>query len=229
MSMPKQHDRTVEFELMDDFYSLNTVSSTGLWTSINDGATGTLALSSTPGAGGWVNIPSAAADNDYQVLATNLKLFKFAASKPLAFEARVTLTEANTSAANFIVGLSSITTTGVMAADGGGVAATFDGAVFYKADGGTAIKFITSAATAQVTNSSVSTFTSAATYRLGFVFSPADGTTGQIIPYVNGVAGTPHNIALASLGLMYPIVGVKAGSASAETLTVDYLRVTAFR
>jgi len=227
--MPNISDPQLYVVVDDDFLSLNTAATNGLWASVNDGATGTLALSTSLGAGGWINIPSAGADNDYQLLASASKPFKFASRKPLFFDCSITLTEAATNVANWVVGLSSVTTSGFLANDGAGPPGTYDGAVFFKVDGTMTVQFETSAATSQVTNASVATFTSAATYRLGFHFNPNDGTTGIITPYVNGVAYAPHSIALASLGLMNAIVGVKAGSASAETLSVDYFRCYAVR
>jgi len=208
----------------DDFLNLNTAATNGLWSSVNDGATGTLGLSTSLGAGGWINIPSAGADNDYQLLATASKPFKFAAGKPLFLDCSLVLTEGATNVANWVMGLSSITTTGILASDGGGVAGTFDGALFYKVDSTMSIKFTTSASSTQTT-ATLATFVSGTTYRLGLQFDPNDGTTGIVTPYINGVAYTPQTIALSGLGLMHAVVGVKAGSTTAETLSVDYLRV----
>lgn len=226
--MPDILDRSLYVEVHDDFTALNTAATNGQWGAVSDGATGTLALN-TGTVGGWINIPSAGADNDYHILALNAKVFKFAASKPLWFDCSLTLTEAATNAANWVCGLSTITTSGFLAADGGGPPGTYDGAVFFKVDGTMSIQFETSAATAQVTNATVATFTSATNYRLSFHFDPGDGTTGYITPFVNGVAYAQHKIALASLGAMFLIFGVKAGSSSAETLNVDYIRCAARR
>lgn len=227
---PKHFDRDVQHELMDEFYFLDTAK----WASVDDGATGTNTANDV--AGGEVSILSAASDNDYHVMASTKKAFKFAADKPLWFEARFSLTEANTNAANWIMGLCSITTTGVLAADGGGVPSTFDGALFYKVDGTMSIKFASSAATVQNKDNVIATFTSGVVYRVGFHFDPGDGTNGRIYPWVYNETtkvlvnsnkssqdlATP--IALSGLGAMYLLYGVKAGSASAETLKIDYIR-----
>ena len=50
------------FQLFDDFFDINTTR----WVAVTDGATGTLASATLPG--GWINIPSAGADNDYHLL-----------------------------------------------------------------------------------------------------------------------------------------------------------------
>ena len=232
--MPFPIDKNSYHELYDDFQKLDTVASTGLWQSVNDGATGTLALVAAT-VDGRINIPTAAAANDYQLLATQQKIFKFAANKPLWFEATVQCTEANTNNANWAVGLSSITTTGFMTDTNGGLPATWDGAVWYKTGGALALGFASSAAssavtkvTPNVTPNDTATYASATDYTLGFHFDPNDGTTGYITPYYNGkpcltTGGVIYRqpIALSGLGTMYPILTMKAGSTSAETLQVD--------
>ena len=231
-------DPTLHQQVWDDFHKLDTVASTGLWQSVNDGATGTLALVAAT-VNGRINIPTAAALNDYQLLATQQKVFKFAANKPLWFECLLQCTEANTNNANLVVGLSSITTTGFMTDSNGGLPATWDGAVWYKTGGALVLGFASSAAstattkaTPTVTPNDTATYASATDYRLGFHFDPNDGVTGYITPFYNGkpcltTGGVVYRqpITLSGLGTMYPILGVKAGSASAETLQVDYVRV----
>ena len=226
--MPIEVDPRVHISLFDDFFSLNTAAGSGLWQSVNDGSTGTLALNSSL-VGGYVNIPSAAADNDYQVLATQQKPFKFAAGKPLWAECTLQLTEANTSAANWLFGLCSVTTGGILADNGGGVPSSFDGALIYKVDGALSIKGATSAGSVQTKDTVLSTFVSGTSYRLGIHFDPADGVAGNVLYLVNGVVQATHRIALGSLAAMSLVFGAKAGSASAETLNVDYVRVVAMR
>jgi hypothetical protein len=204
--------------LNEDFFDINTTR----WISVNDGATGTLALA-TGLAGGWLNVPTAGADNDYQLLRLSGKPFKFAANKPLYFEARIKLTEANVDDANWVVGLSDTTTTGFLADNGGGPPASYDGAVFFKVDGGTVIQFETSNAGTQVTDTDVGAFTSASTYTLGINFDPNDGITGVVKAYVNGALVATNNITLAGLEEMHVIYGAKAGGAAAETLQIDYV------
>lgn len=225
---PTLIDTGTMFEVSDDFFNLDTVK----WTSVDDAGTGTNTANAV--AGGEVSIVTAAADNDYHLMASAAKVFKFAANKPLFFRARFTLTEANTDDSNIIMGVSSITTSGQLANDGAGPAGTYDGAVFFKVDGTMTLQFETSAATAQVTQT-VTTFTSGTTYQVGFSFNPNDGTTGIVTPWVYNETtavktdGTPHSIALASLGTMFLIYGVKAGGANAETLKMDYINCAAKR
>mgnify|MGYP000700462474 CR=1 FL=1 len=61
MSLPAIFDAELEFHLRDDFFFNNTTQ----WTSVDDGATGTNAISNT--LGGWLNVVTAAANNDYHM------------------------------------------------------------------------------------------------------------------------------------------------------------------
>lgn len=205
-------------ELKDEFHSIDT----NRWIAVNDGSTGSLALATTM-PGGWLNVPTAAADNDYHTLRLAAKSFKFAAGKPLYFEARIKLTEAATNAANWIVGLSEVATNGGLQDNGAGPLASYDGAVFFKVDGGSVIQFETSNGGTQVTDTDVGAFTSGSAYVLGINFDPNDGTTGVVKAYVNGALVATQNITISGLDEMYVIFGVKAGSTSAETLSVDYV------
>lgn len=204
-------------EIFDDFFGLDTVT----WASTDDGGTGSNAVAD--GAGGLVNVVTAAADNDYHLMASASEPFKFAANKSLWFEARFSLTEANTDDANWVLGLTDTLTTGFLADDGAGPPASYDGAVFFKVDGTMKIQFESSNAGTQVTNATLADFASGTTYRLGFLFDPGDGTTGTVTPFVNGTAGTAHNITLAGLEEMHLVYGVKAGDTNAETLQMDYI------
>lgn len=236
--------------VFDDFVKLDTAATNGLWLSTNDGATGTLALDTT-GIGTWIKVPSAAADNDYQLLSTQVAPFKVlpvtaatstAVKVPgtsIRYCARFKLTEAATNVANFVFGLSSVLTTGFLAADGAGVPSSFSGAVLYKLDTGTSILAASSNGTTQTKDKVMCAFTSGSTYTISIQIDHADDTTArvtfEVLDEVAGVLYQPrglsagvaeHKLAVASLAAMYPVFGVKAGSASAETLLVDYVWCT---
>lgn len=215
-SLSKPGVRPIEY--FEDFVEADANSR---FTDTNDGGTGTNVL--LDGQGGWLSVVTAAADNDYHLMSSGTEFVRMQASKPFFFEAKIRLTEANTDDANWVIGLSDTLTTGFLANDGGGPAASYDGAVFFKVDGTMAIQFETSNAGTQVTNANVAAFSSGTEYTLGISFEPGNGTTGNVIPYVNGVAGTTHAITLSGLEEMHLIFGVKAGGANAETLSVDYL------
>jgi hypothetical protein len=212
-----------EYQIFEDHFAngVNTVSSTGKWVLTKDG---TVVASQLDRAGGWCQIITDVNDNDEAYLASLGESWLFAASKPLWFEAKVELTEANTDDANILVGLIDASGANTLLDNGGGPAASYSGAVWFKVDGGTVWQFETSNAGTQVTNTSAGTFTSGTAYKLGFIFDPANGTTGSITPYLNGTAGTAHAITLASLTEMNIVLGVKAGGANAETLKFDYVK-----
>lgn len=210
------YDPTVEFGLLDDFLEITT-----WWNAVNDGATGTNTLNATHG--GTYSIVTAGADNDYHFIVGDAKYITLAANKSLVFEARVKLTEAATNASNIIVGVSSDIASTALGADGAGPPASYSGALFFKVDGGSVWQAETSNGSTQTTATSAAAFTSGANTDLKIQVDPGDDTTAVVSFFVNGTRVAMQNLALASLAAMAPIVGVKAGGASAETLIVDFV------
>lgn len=217
-------------QLYDDFQKLDTVASTGFWKATK-GTGGTLALANQ--ACGIINIPGAAStDNDYQLLSTQEPIFEFANFYPIAFEFYSNVTEAATNASSWVVGLSSVLTTGFLS-NAGAPPASFSGVVFWKATGTLALNVMTSnGGTQNQTSSPAVTVVSGQSYILGAYLDPNDGTTGIVTWYISTVvAGVRSllatgtlNLTLASLANMYPIMAIRNGSAgTAETLTVDYV------
>ena len=181
------------------------------------------------GAGGILILGTDVDDNDEAYVSSIAEIFKFAANKPLWFEASVALIESAVNKLNMIIGLSDTVGANSLLDNGAGPMASYDGAVFFKVDGGTVWQFETSDAGTQVTNSNVAARVSGAAIRLGFIFDPNDGDTGKITPYINGVAGTTHDIALSGLEEMHILFGIKNGSAAPETSIIDYVRVLQVR
>lgn len=214
------------FLFRDDFFELNVVATTGKWVVTKDGS---VVGSVLDRSGGWAQIITDVNDNDEFYLASIGESWLFEAAKPVWFEAKIELTEAATNASNIIVGLTDANGANALLDNGAGPAASYSGAVFFKVDGSLAWQFETSNAGTQVTNATAGTMVSGTAHRLGFVFDPADGTTGSITPYLNGVEGTAHAITLASLTEMNLILGLKTGGARAETLKFDYVQCLAVR
>lgn len=210
----------------DDFCYYDPTATVGRYAVVKDGTPGGAQIDA---AGGVVSIATDVNDNDEHYVSTIAENWLFAASKPLWFEARLALTEAATNAANIIAGLSDTVGANALLDNGAGPAASYDGAVFAKVDGGAVWQFETSNAGTQVTTASAGAFATNTFYRLGFLFDPADGTTGLITPFLDGVAGTAHEITLAGLEEMHILLGVKAGSGNAETLRVDYVKALQVR
>ncbi|HWE35657.1 MAG TPA: hypothetical protein VG406_03730 [Isosphaeraceae bacterium] len=230
--MPIQVDKRTMFEVFDDFDKLDDAATTGRW-QIVKGTGGTLALANV--ASGALNVPTAALANDYQLLATQQPSFKIAAEKGLFAEARLTCAEANTNQANWFFGLISAPTSGFLQASNAGPPSSYDGVVLYKAGGQMALKLQTSHGTTQQT-STVLTLVSGQSYRVGFIIDPPqtgafarvtaqvyDETAGKLYDW-----GAPPNLYMtiptASPVALYGAFGVMAGSGSAETLQVDYVR-----
>lgn len=194
----------------DNCTSLNTA----LWSSVDDGGTGTNAVLDT--AGGGISILTAAADNDYHTMASAGEHYKFQTGKMTYAYAKLALTEANTDDANIIFGFTDTTTTGGLLTNGGGPLASYDGAVFYKVDGGTVWNCEVSDAGTQTTTTSVKAFTSAQTYELEILF---DGAT-TVSFYIDGALVASSTVTPANLDEMHLVYGVVAGGANAETLKV---------
>lgn len=212
--------------IRDDFQGMNNVATSGLWKVTKDG---TVTQTILDRAGGWLNLVTDVNDNDEVYVATQGEMFLFAAAKPIWFEAKVELTEANTDDANILVGLLDVAGANSLVDNGAGPPSSYSGAVWFKVDGGTVWQFETSKSTTQNTTASAGTFTSGTANRLGFVYDPNDGTTGKITPYLDGVEGTTLDITIASATEMRLAFGVKAGGANAETLKVDWVQCLAVR
>ncbi len=217
--------RGMNIEFFDDFYSYDTTFD---WAVVEDaGASGGDVL--TDAVGGIVSLGCDGDDEDEFYGSSMNECFKFAANKMLFFEARIQLTEANTNEANWIIGLSDTVAADSMQDAGAGPMASFDGAVFFKVDGTMKIQFGSSNAAAQVINATLDDFVSGTWYKVTFLFNPGDGTTGTITPYIDGVAGTAHDITLAGLEEMHILMGVKTGGTQEEALIVDYIHCVQVR
>lgn len=169
---------------------------------------------------------SGATDNDGSTITSTDEVFLAQADKNIYFEARVKCTEANTDDANIFVGLADIDTVDLMVDNGAGPAATLDGIGFYKLDGNMYWEFEASNATAKDSNSDMVAYASATWYVLAFEYDYNDGTTAKITPYVNGTAYDAVDLTISGMAEMSAAISVKAGGANAETLKIDYVRVS---
>lgn len=206
-------------QLFDDFLSYTDAQ---LWTKAGDD---TEVVGMTDAAGGVLSIATdaTAEDDDDASIATTNEIFKFAAGKDGFFETRIKFTEANTDDINVFAGLSDTLTTSMLLGSGGGPLASYDGAGFFKVDGGTTWNFECSNAGSQDTEADLVTRASGSWTTLTFVWDD-DGTTITITPLINGTAYTPVTMLLAGLEEMHAVLGVRCGGANQETLLVDYVR-----
>lgn len=174
--------------------------------------------------------PSTPLNNDEVYVSSLKEHYLFASGKPLYFEARVKLTEANVDDANIVIGLSDIVAADTLVDNGAGLVTSYDGALWFKVDGGTVWQFGVSNATTQTETTSAGAFTSGSHHVLAFFFDPGDGTTGVITPFFNGAVGTAHNILLSGLAEMHWLLGVKCGAdTQVETIKADYVNVSGVR
>lgn len=164
-------------------------------------------------------------DNDESYCISAGESFKFTSGKKMWFEARLRVDESNSDDANVIVGLMDAAGANALQDDGDGPAASYDGAVFFKVDGGTKWQFETSNAGTQETSATFGTYTDDTFVRVGFYF---DGVA-TITPYLNGVAGTAHTISLTGLEEMHAFFGIKAGGANEESVEIDYIKCVQLR
>ena len=177
------------------------------------------------GAGGVLSIKCDGDDNDEAYVASSFESWLFTTNKKLRFKARVKCTEAATDDANLVAGLSSVIGADFLVDDAGGPAATYDGAVFFKVDGGTVWQTETSNAGTQVTSTSVGAFTSATWTILEIEYDPNDDVTAKVSFSIDGAGVSVHDLTISGLEEMHLILGVKAGGAAEETLLVDYVSV----
>lgn len=213
-------------EFFDDFFNYDDTASVGKWAETHDG---TPATGESDAVNGVLSMATGATDNNETYIASIAECWKFQADKRLFFEARVKLTEANTDDANIIVGLSDTVGADSLLDDGAGPMASYDGAVFFKVDGGTVWQAETSNAGTQDTDTNAGAFTSASWHKLSIYYDYNDGTTAQVYFYVDGVLGATLDLTIAGLEEMHILLGAKAGDANAETLLVDYVHVAAER
>ena len=149
-----------------------------------------------------------------------------------AYEAMVNVTEANTNKSSWFVGFTSVTTTGFIS-NTGTPPASYSGAVIYKTEGGLNLNAQTSnGSTQNTTSSAITTVVSGTSYIIGMSINSNDGITAICTYYVSKVASNARsfvtsgtlNLTMASLANMYFGFGINAASASAETLTLDYVQ-----
>lgn len=193
---------------------------------------GTVSLSG--GAAGIVEVVASDADvndNDEIYIASALALFEFAAGKPLVAECRLQFEESAPGVANVLFGFMSNVGANSLLDNGGGPKSSYSGAVFCKVDGETTWQTEASIGATQTTTVSTKTAGGASYQTLRIEARPVPGgTTAKVWYFVDGVrlvddegAAIEHVIDFATATDMQLVVGLKNGSAAAETLRIDYL------
>ena len=220
------------FYFDDDFFDYydTTQAISGYAESTTDSPTVTVG----DAVGGQLTIVTGGTNENEGYVSTIRKLWIFNTTKRVSCEARVMLSEASTSVANWCFGFSDVDNDDTMVNAGAGMVASFDGAVLYKVDGTMEIHLCTSNATSQtnpdVSGTAIVVPVTAQWYRLYIDYDPNDGVTGKVNAQVYDETGgvmyraVEHNLTISGLAEMRLLMGVKAGSGNAETLNVDYIR-----
>jgi hypothetical protein len=212
------NDPTLLTRFEDDF--IDYLTTLGTWTTTMD-ATGSVAITTpTSGHQGVVLLTTHTGDEDETYINTTAASFILGTGKRLWFEALVKLTEANTDDGEIYVGLNSDITVARLIQDAdAGPYTDYDGIGFFKVGAGLVWGFENSLATAQTTTASVGAFVSGAWTKLGIKVD-----SGVITGYINNVAVVAHSTNLPTAAMKIAI-GVKASSANAEALYVDYVKL----
>ena len=210
----------------DDFVTMATDDTTGdpiEWEIVQD-AGATAQIGALDGLGGWFQVCCDGDDNDECYAASRSEAFIFNTTKELLFEARVKLTAGSTDGkGTFVVGLSD-TVAANSILDAGTLMASFDGAIFCLEEDAE-VSFTTSNASSQTRTATAYSWTNGDTVRLGFYYSPGDGTTGNVTPIVNGAEGTTHDITISGLEEMHILLGCKTHEGAEQKLEVDWCEV----
>jgi hypothetical protein len=173
------------------------------------------------------------ADNQECYLTTTKENFLIAANKPILFEAMVKYTEANTDDANVMIGLADAVGADTIVDNGAGPKTSFSGAAFFKVDGGTNWKTITSIGATQnivsltALNSLDKTLHTAgggAWTRFRIEIQPVSSTEAEVSFFIDDSLVQRETITYTGATEMQAFVGVKAGGTNNETVYVDYIQ-----
>lgn len=231
---PLMNRRT--FGFFDDFEWFVSVHR---WTKIVTDVAGGVGIACADGAAGLLTVsPEDATDEDEVYLKSSNELFLWANDKPAVFECRLKFAEANTNKLNIFFGVKDAIAADSLVDAGAGMAASYSGAVFFKQDGQTlwsvesalaATKTTTQLTAANSLDKAAKTAGSTSYQTLRIEFLPLNSTTADLDFYHKASDTSPsilvakHNYTYTSATEMHVGLGVKNGSTTAETATVDYI------
>lgn len=223
-------DQDDSFLYFDDFFYFVDAD---MWTLTKDAAA---SIADSDAHGGVLAFATAATNNNEAYIATTQAVALLAADKPCVCQARLKFTEADTNAANAIFGWSSASGANSLLDDGGGPAASYSGAVFFKEDGQLNWAVESSNAGTQTTTRTNKAAGNGVYQKLKVDMQPISSALASVMFWIDGYIardanGDPikHSVALASLAAMKILCGVKAGSATDQPLSLDYISWVAKR
>jgi len=226
------------FHFSDDFTTYVTADD---WTLVALAA-GTAAVGDA--ANGVIVITTAATDNDDTAIVQTAETLLIADGKPISFYCRASITEAATNVANGFVGLINAAAADDMVNAGAGMRVDFSGATFFKVDGSLNWNVIYSDGTTQtaVELTAANSLTKEAVAHVSAVMQdfkidiiPKTSTKVDINFYVGAVDGNLDLVyrmidkTYASATEMQAEFYLKAGSAAAEIMSVDYVAIDKLR
>ena len=222
---------------VDDFEYLSEqeAGSEGRWNITKDSAASITV--DVDGLDGRATFLTTAVDNEEAYLYTN-EIAQFLDGKPMLALARIQYAEGATDALNVIFGLVETVAADLLQNDAAGPKADYDGACFFKVDGGTRWQFETSDGTAQDTTDLNVTAGGSSFQTLAIEINPISSTEMLVTPWIDTSGGNnlvqpaefgvssraplvQHRETYAGAGNMAFVIGVKNGSATVETLHVD--------
>ena len=218
---------------LDDFF---TFTDAQMWTS-TEGDSGASTVISTVG-GSSITLTTGATNENEVYVESTAPVCDVINNRKITCGIIFQYAEAATSAANVIFGLTDQTGANLMGDVSAGPAATYEGALIYKIDGGT--RWQTERSTGSPPTSSDTTVTAggAAQQHLRITISPISSTDAEVVYEISdsgslntlqpAVQGASPRQAVIKDTLVYAntddlnlVFGIKAGSAASEVLTVD--------
>jgi hypothetical protein len=220
-----RHDPRKTFRYFNDFFSLPVDDTTAHvldWGFQEDSVAAIVSISDK--RGGWLRLETDGDDNDEVNISSSGQAFIFNTTDELMFECEVQSTLVGDAQYGFVMGLSDTVGANTLVNDTMAIVSSFDGALFHYLPAAD-IAFTTSNAATQVQTAAAYTYTNADLIRLGFFYDPNDGVTAKVIPVVNGVEGTAHDLTISGLEEMNILFGAKTGSANAQIVEWDWVEV----
>tara|TARA_R100000808_G_scaffold15607_3_gene35922 strand:+ start:1516 stop:2289 length:774 start_codon:yes stop_codon:yes gene_type:complete len=174
--------------------------------------------------GGWLSIPTGGTDENETYVSTPGEPFLFDAIHETYARARISMNENTANKGQWIVGLSDTVAANSLLDAGAGPMASYDGAVFYKAEDG-GISCESSNAGTQVTDADAKTWTDDDERLLEILYHPSDGTTGKVYFLVDGICLMVQDITISGLQEMHWLMGAKTTEGAANALEISDIEV----
>lgn len=189
-------------------------------------------------AGGKARLTTGGTDNNEAHLYCNQETFLFAANKPIVFECSALWNEVASNESNFACGLVNAAGSADLIVNGGGMKASFSGAVIHKKDGEALLRVKCSVGTTNVETLTNEAITAAATQnsRFRIEVTPINSTQAEVVYSIDedqtgnwrqlrDSSNVPikHTFTYTSATEMHPFVAVKAGTTTSVVCDVDYV------